>query len=209
LDIARFVVGPLETNCYVASCPATAQSVVIDPGLGPGRALEFIREQRLEVRYILNTHGHLDHTAGNTDAHRATGAPILAPTDDWNLILHPSEWVLGLLDLLGGYDPIDPHGDLVDGQTITFGECSLKVLATPGHTRGGICLLGEGHLFTGDTLFAGGVGRTDLPESDPAAMERSLADVLMLLPDDLVCHPGHGPETTLGDEKRSNPFLPR
>jgi len=189
--IKRFTVGWLSTNCYVVGCEGTKEAVVIDPGLESEREaeeiLDFIKENGLQIKYIINTHGHSDHTAGNTIIKQATGAPILIHESDASYI----------------------HADrkLREGDVIHIGCLKLVVLHTPGHTKGGISLLGDNIVFTGDTLFSGAIGRTDFPGGSYQELIKSIRDKLLPLPDSLKVYPGHESPTTLGNEKKYNPFL--
>jgi len=207
----RLVVGDLQTNAYiVADDQGTA--AVIDPGGDPGRVESVILSNRLRPNYILCTHGHPDHTF-------AVGA-LLQTFEDAIFLLHGLDVPmlesgiddLGALALLfdaAAYRRPRLGGELSDGQVIPVGSLELTVLHTPGHTPGGICLVCGKDVFTGDTLFAGGIGRTDLPGGSQEALIRSIETRLLTLDDDTRAHPGHGPETTIGEEKRTNPWLRR
>ncbi len=200
------VVGITQTNCYVVGCEQSREGVVIDPGGHPERVLRVVREMGLAVRYVLNTHCHFDHMAANADVVAATGAM---------LALHPAE--LPILQARGGASwfgvPVKesplPDLELEDGQALEVGSLRFQVLHTPGHSPGGVTfyLEEEGVAFDGDVLFAMGVGRTDLPGGDWETLMRSIHEVLFALPDDTALYPGHGPQTTVGREKRSNPWL--
>ena len=169
--------------------------------------MEAVRAERAKVEAIVLTHAHIDHCFGASVVREATGAHVL---------MHEQEVEIGgdlkelgdLLELdVAGYEPARPDRLLRDGDAIAVGDKFLKVLHTPGHTPGGICLLGDGVLFSGDTLFAGSVGRTDLPGGDWEVLMDSIHSRLLTLPDDLVVYPGHRSPTTIGDERRDNPFL--
>lgn len=204
--IATLPVGLIQTNCYIAGCPETKQGAVIDPGGNPERILAEIERQGLSIKYVLNTHAHFDHTDANGAIVRATGA---------TLALHPLE--LPLLKASGGAaqfglqaDPSPlPELDLQDGDELEVGTLRFRVLHTPGHTLGHVCFFeqDEGVLFDGDILFYRGIGRTDLPGGSYQQMMDSIQRVLFALPDDTVVYSGHGPATTIGDEKRLNPWL--
>jgi glyoxylase-like metal-dependent hydrolase (beta-lactamase superfamily II) len=201
--------GAVDTNCYVVACPETRQAAVIDPGaFNPGEVnsiLSQLGNNGLTAVYVINTHGHIDHIAGNKAIREATGAAILIHRDDAGRLGD------GQLNgsFLFGMDLQSPPADrlLEDGEDIELGGLRLKVLHTPGHTPGGICLLVDGVLFSGDTLFAGSVGRTDLPGGSERAILESIRGKLMALPDATMVRPGHGPRTTIGREKTDNPFL--
>ena len=204
--IRTIPVGITQTNCYIAGCDETMQGAVIDPGDNAERILKAVRESGLAVRYVFNTHCHFDHMGANADVVEATGA-LLA--------LHPAE--LPILEARGGAawfgvqvkESPSPDVELGPGQMLTVGTLRFQVLHTPGHSPGGVTLYleEEGVAFDGDVLFASGVGRTDLPGGDWETLERSIRDVLIALPDETVLYPGHGPKTTVGQEKRSNPWV--
>lgn len=199
-------VGVTQTNCYVVGCEETREGVVIDPGGHPQRILKAVEESGLTVRYVLNTHCHFDHMGANAEIVAATGAP---------LALHPGE--LPILRERGGAawfgvtvseSPL-PDLKLVGGEVLEVGTLRFQVLFTPGHSPGGVTfyLEEEGAAFDGDVLFAGGVGRTDLPGGDWNTLARSIHQVLFALPDETVIYPGHGPHTTVGRERATNPWL--
>jgi hydroxyacylglutathione hydrolase len=201
--------GLVETNCYIAACPETKEAAVIDPGaFSPKEVqtiLDIIWQHGLSVKYIINTHGHIDHIAGNQALLKETGAKLCIHADDADMLtsvrLNGSE--------LFGMDLVSPPPDrlLSDGDVIMLGRLEMKVLHTPGHTPGGISLLIDGTLFSGDTLFAGSVGRTDLPGGSETEIIRSIKSKLLILPDETKVRPGHGPRTTIGAEREENPFL--
>jgi hydroxyacylglutathione hydrolase len=186
-----FAVGWLSTNCYVVGCEETREAAVIDPGMESEREaepiLDFIKQNSLQIKYIINTHGHPDHVAGNALMKEATGAPIL---------IHENHSVR-----------VQSDRKLRDGDVIPVGTLKLVVLHTPGHTKDGISLLGDNVVFTGDALFAGSVGRTDFVDGSYEELMRSIKTKLLSLPDSFKVYSGHGPPTTIGDEKRRNPFL--
>ena len=198
--IETFTVGMLSTNCYVVSCHDTKQAVIIDPGLDfdseAQPIFDYIDEAQLKIKYIINTHGHTDHIKGDGVFQEKYSVPICIHALD----------AYFLENLQTNSKPSNII--LEEGSTIEFGKETLKVMHTPGHTRGCICLI-SGHLaFTGDTLFAGGIGRTDFPEGSMSDMTRSLRK-LEALPDSTLIYPGHGETSMIGEEKRVNPFLNR
>lgn len=205
MDIRRIPAGKYGVNCYIVADETTKDAAVIDPGGDADTILASLREHGLKAVAIINTHGHFDHIGADAELRDATGAPLMVHADDAELLLDSS---INFSLMVG--DPIDDlKADrlLQDGDEIAVGNLTLKVIHTPGHTRGCICLLTDGHLFSGDTLFAGSIGRTDLYGGDREAIERSLTERLLPLPDELKVHPGHGPETVLGDEKVANPYF--
>jgi len=207
--IKMFTFGMYFTNCYVAGCEETKEAIVIDPGFDRDaeaeKVLGFIKQNDLRVKYIINTHGHSDHTAGNGIMKKATGAPILIHENDAVMLTG----VARTMSRIFGLRATSPQADktLRNGDVIQFGRVKLVVLHTPGHSEGGISLLGEDFVFTGDTLFAGSIGRTDFPGGSFEEIMSSIKTKLVILPDHFKVYPGHGPVSTIGEEKRSNPFL--
>jgi glyoxylase-like metal-dependent hydrolase (beta-lactamase superfamily II) len=206
--IETFKVGPLFTNCYILTCKKTRESIIIDPGfdskIEANKIIKTINSNNLELTLILNTHGHPDHTCGNGLIKDSFDVPILIHRFD-------SQMIGGATmenTLLFGLKNPSPKPDIliVDGNTIKFGVIKLKVIHTPGHTRGSVSLLSDKEFFSGDTLFSGSIGRTDLPGSSRYDMEKSLKKIVSL-PEYLLVYPGHGPETNIGLEKDTNPFL--
>ena len=204
--IKQLPVGPIQTNCYIAGCEETKEGVVIDPGEEAERILAEIKALGLTVKYILNTHAHFDHILANRSLVQATGAP---------LALHPLDLPLlrqnGGASLFGFEVPASPEPDLAlaEGDIISFGTYTFQVLFTPGHTPGHVSFYEAkaGVVFDGDVLFAGGIGRTDLPGGDYETLMASINDKLMVLPDETVVCSGHGPVTTIGRERARNPWL--
>jgi hydroxyacylglutathione hydrolase len=199
-------VGITQTNCYIVGCEEKREGVIIDPGGHPNRILRALEESGLGVRYVLNTHCHFDHMEANAEIVAATRAP---------LALHPAELPLlrakggaSLFGVPGKESPL-PDVELEDGQILKVGTLRFQVLHTPGHSPGGVTfyLAQEGVVFDGDVLFADGVGRTDLPGGNWDRLMRSIREVLFVMPDETIVYPGHGPETTIGREKRSNPWV--
>jgi glyoxylase-like metal-dependent hydrolase (beta-lactamase superfamily II) len=186
------------------------EAMVVDPGGDVERILDLLRVLHLRCVLIVNTHAHFDHVGGNAELRRATGAPLLMHADDLPLYQHLPEQAA----FLGGLLPVPERAPidrtLADGESLRVGGLAAGVLHTPGHTPGGICLLIDGEpplLLSGDTLFAGGVGRTDLWGGDERALVHSLQTRLLTLDDRTQVIPGHGPRTTIGQERRTNPFL--
>ncbi len=207
--LKMFTFGMYLTNCYVVGCEETKEAIVIDPGFDRDReakeVLNFIEQNGLHVKYIVNTHGHADHTAGNGIIKKATGALILIHEDDAIMLTTVAKTLSRVFGLRVTSPPADRT--LRDGDVIQVGRIKLAVLHTPGHSRGGISLLGENFVFSGDTLFAGSIGRTDFPGASFEEIMQSIKTKLVTLPDHFKVYPGHGPITTIGREKKHNPFL--
>jgi len=206
--VQMFTVGGRLTNCYVVNCEQTKEAIIIDPGFDDRfeaeKIFRFIDEKALAIKFVLNTHGHPDHTCGNGIVKEKFHAPILIHEYDAYMLGKSGKRTAEFLR----FDVSSPQADklLRDGDLVKFGGITLKVMHTPGHSRGSISLLGESEVFTGDTLFSGSIGRADFPESSEVDMGLSLKK-LAGLSDHLVVYPGHGPTTTIGEEKSSNPFL--
>jgi len=207
MQIESLEVGSLETNCYILSDETTGEAVIIDAGDEADLILNYIAEHGLQVKALLNTHGHYDHTQANDAVRERTGAPLAIHTDDAELLAVP-EKVSGRM-MVRANPCKAPEQLLHNGDIISFGKYQLQVIFTPGHTKGGCCFYeaGEKICFTGDTLFRGGVGRTDLYGGNYGVLLHSIRDRLHKLPDDTVIYPGHGPESTMAFERKNNPFL--
>lgn len=206
--IKQMVVGGMGVCCYVVACEETKEALIIDAGGNEEEVLGYCQRQGLTVRYLVATHGHPDHVCGNAKIKAATGAKIVLHAEDAAFFGDPQ--VREYFAMLGL--PASPPPDQVvrDGDTLTIGTVRLKVIHTPGHTPGGICLYSAPHLFSGDTLFAGGVGRTDFPGGDTRQLMESIKEKILTLPPATVVWPGHGyggSRSTVGDEARSNPYL--
>lgn len=197
-------VGMLATNCYIAGCGETGIGAVIDPGDEGERVIEQLNKLGLKCRYIILTHGHVDHTGAVGDVHAATGAEVLVHRADAERLVNPARY--SLLPVVSR-KPKTADRLLEDGDKIQVGRITLEVIHTPGHTPGGICLRVGDVLFTGDTLFYGSVGRSDLPGGSHAELINSIKTKLLVFPDDTKVYPGHGPASTIGTEKKINPFL--
>jgi glyoxylase-like metal-dependent hydrolase (beta-lactamase superfamily II) len=211
LNVMRLKLGPLETNCWIVSDEHDGPAIVVDPADDASAILVALGD--LSVAAIVLTHRHFDHIGAVRELVAATHAPVLAHALDAEGLLTSS----GTGGALFGFECTAPFPDrlLEDGDVIEAGSLSLSVLHTPGHTPGGICLLarddtgGPPHLFAGDTVFAGSVGRTDFEGGDARALSHSIARQIAPLLPETVVHPGHGPDTTVGRERRINPFFPR
>jgi hydroxyacylglutathione hydrolase len=205
LILKTLVVGPIQSNCYIIGCERTREAAVIDPGGDADRILITLAKDRLRCVYIINTHGHFDHSADNKRLKEVTGAQLLIHHADAPMILHQS-MNRGMWGIHLENSPL-PDRYLNEGDMITFGDISLKVLHTPGHSPGGISLVTDKIVFVGDTLFAGSIGRTDFPGGDQEGLLRNVRKKIFTLGDDVVVYPGHGPKTIVGRERKTNPFF--
>jgi hydroxyacylglutathione hydrolase len=211
MRVIRLVLGPLETNCWIVSDDCGGPAIVIDPAEDSARILTELEDR--SVAAVVLTHGHFDHLGAVEALLAESGAPLLVHAEDAQSITTPT----GSGGAAWGFVVSSPPADrlLHDGDVVDAGDLRLTVLHTPGHTPGGICLFGDGaenqppQLFSGDTLFAGSVGRTDFPGGDGRDLSRSIVRKIAPLPPETVVHPGHGPDTTIGRERRLNPFFPR
>lgn len=199
-------VGPFASNCYIVASEKTKEAMVIDPGDEAEAILDTVKKLGLKVKLIVITHGHVAHVSALGQVKEATGAPVAIHGDDAAILRGSGQMLTMMLGVQSDAPPA-PDRLLKDGEVIKVGELSFKVAHTPGHSPGGICLIGEGVAFTGDSLFNYGIGRTDFPGSSYEELMDSIRTSLLTLPDDTVVLPGHGPETTIGDERRGNPFL--
>jgi len=205
--VEKLVVGPYASNCYIVGSQSNKDGMIIDPGDEAKRILKKVKGLKLDIKLIVLTHGHIDHTGALKEVKEATGAEVTVHTDDAQSLGRGGSLVSVLMPGLSYPTPPPPDRLLKDGDSIDIGDLHFLVLHTPGHTSGGICLLGEGVVFSGDTLFNYGIGRTDLPGGNYSQIMNSLQTKLMTLPDDTIVYPGHGPRTTIGAEREGNPFL--
>jgi glyoxylase-like metal-dependent hydrolase (beta-lactamase superfamily II) len=198
--------GELHANCYLLGCPDTREALVIDPGGEGERILGLLADHDFRLTTVINTHGHFDHIGGNRVLVERSGAELLLHAADLPLLRGASQHAAAF-----GCRPVDPSPEptrlLDDGDQVQVGSIVLQVTHLPGHSPGSVCLRLGQRLFVGDVLFAGSIGRTDLPGGDQYALMRGLHDRLLVLPDATVVYPGHGPETTIGHERRHNPYL--
>ncbi|MFA5629625.1 MAG: MBL fold metallo-hydrolase [Dehalococcoidales bacterium] len=204
--IKHLEVGLLEANCFIVGCEKEKKAMVVDPGGDAEIILREIQNLGLEVKTIVLTHGHGDHVSAANEVKSATGAKIAIHSDDIPLMQDSALCSMFGLD----YNPVNtPDILLSEGDILKIGELEFTVIHTPGHSRGSVCLLGEGVLFSGDTLFNGSIGRTDLPRTggDYNTIIKSIQTKLLTLDDETIVYPGHGPQTTIGAERRGNPFL--
>ncbi len=206
--IKQIIVGSMAVCCYIVACEKTKKAAVVDPGGDEGKILAELGKMKVELEYIIATHGHPDHVCGNRKIQDETGAKIIMHAAD-ELFFNKPE-VKNYFSMLGL--AASPPADLqvVDGDEIVIGEVTLKVIHTPGHTPGGMCLYNAPDLLTGDTLFVGGLGRSDFPGGSHQELLTSIRTRLLVLPPETVVWPGHGyggSRSTIGDEMRTNPFL--
>ena len=203
--IKKLVVGPVAANCYIASSESTKDGMIVDPGAEAEDILKSVKEMGLEIKLIVLTHRHPDHIGALTEVRQATGAETASHTDtDETECAQPSpNYVAG-----PSYQAPPPADRLLKGgDSLDIGDLHFSVLHTPGHSPNSICLLGHGVVFSGDTLFNFSIGRYDLAGGNYHQLMNSLHTKLMVLPDDTIVYPGHGPDTTIGTERRVNPFL--
>ncbi len=203
--IKKYLLGPLQTNCYLVCCENKKKAAIIDPGDKSDKIIHFLSTEGYELSYIINTHGHFDHTEGNSFFNQKTGALLAAHKLEYDLITSGGGAILFGLD--NERSPV-PSIDLSELDQISFGNVNLKVIYTPGHTQGHISLYHKesASLFSGDVLFYRSIGRTDLPGGNYEQLIASIQEKLFTLPDETTVYPGHGQETRIGDEKRENPW---
>jgi len=204
--IKKLVVGPFMSNCYIVGSEAAKGGMVIDPGADAKQILRAVDEMALDIKVLVLTHGHIDHVGALKEMKEATGAEVAIHVDEAGALQKQGR---SLSTLFGLVYPSPPPPDtlLKDGDSIDIGDLSFTVLHTPGHSAGGICLCGHGVVFSGDTLFNNGIGRTDLPGGSYGSLLDAINTKLMVLPDDTIVYPGHGPDSTIGAERQANPFL--
>ena len=206
MRVKKFVLGVYEENSYLIIDDETNEAIVIDPGEGPYALLEMISSSKLSVKYILNTHAHIDHILGVAEVKKATGAPFyLCEKDIFLLDALPAQ--AEMLGLGGTYTVPEVDGNISEGDVFEVGSIRLNVFETPGHSPGSVSFVTDGALFSGDVLFLGSVGRIDLPGGSWDILNSSLQEKICVLDRDTVVYSGHGPETTIGKELDSNPYL--
>lgn len=199
--LEKIVVGPMQVNCYILGSSDTSEALVIDPGFEPEKIKRSLNKRGLKAKYVVNTHGHIDHIGADANF----TCPVYIHRLDARLLKNPA---LNLSDMMGISFTLPAQIELLeDGQKLKIGEFYLEVIHTPGHTPGGICLNEGEFIFTGDTLFAQGLGRTDIPYASERDLLNSIQKKLFTLQDEVVIYPGHGPSSTIGEEKRNNPFI--
>lgn len=202
--LKKLVVGPLATNCYIVGSESGKEGMIIDPGDEAEVILRNVKDLKLEIKSIVLTHAHIDHIGALKEVKEATFAEVAIHSDEAQALQEKS-----VSTLLGLSYPTPPPPDrlLRDGDSMDIGDLHFQVLHTPGHSPGCICLLGQGVMFSGDTLFNYGIGRTDLPGGSHSQLMNSIRTKLITLPDNTTVYPGHGPDTTIGAERSGNPFL--
>ena len=201
------IVGPLQCNCSILGDEASREAIVVDPGDDISRIVSTLEQHHLTVKQIIVTHAHIDHIAGAQRLKKLSGAPILYNQNDLPLVK--------MMDVQAGWlgvptpEVAPPDANLEDGQVVSIAGLTGSILHTPGHTEGSVCLYlpQQTLLLAGDTLFAGSIGRTDLPGGNTGKLLKSIHDSILTLPDGVTVIPGHGPKTSIGVEKESNPFL--
>ena len=200
-------IGSMGVNCYIVGCEETREVAVIDPGGNAPAILDWLNRENLKARYIINTHGHIDHIGANRGVQEQTGAEILIHEGDASMLTSSVanfSFMMGSKVTSPAADRLIEHGDIIKiGNTV-----ELEVIHTPGHSPGGVCLkCGENIIFVGDTLFQGSIGRTDFPGGSHEQLIGMIIERLLCYDDDVICYPGHGPATTIGFERKHNPFL--
>ncbi len=201
--VEKLEVGPMGANCYIVTDKATKNTFLIDPGGEPDRIKNVLKKNGLNLKFIINTHGHGDHILGNG----YFDAPVYIHRLEKDFLTDPDKNLSGMFGFF--FKTSKAAKLLEDGEKILLDNLEIEIIHTPGHTPGGISIKLDGAVFTGDTLFAGGIGRTDFPAGDEALLLKSIRKKLFVLDDDVIIYPGHGPESTIGEEKMSNPFFIR
>jgi glyoxylase-like metal-dependent hydrolase (beta-lactamase superfamily II) len=206
--LRELVVGPFASNCFIVASEATRKGMIIDPGADAKDILNTVGDLGLSIVLIVVTHNHIDHVGALRQVKESTGADYAVHEADAQSTM-PASFGRMLESVMGesSKPPPEPDRLLRDDDVLEVGDLNFTVLHTPGHTPGGISLLGDGVVFSGDTLFNFGVGRTDMPGGDHETLMDSIITKLMTLPDDIIVYPGHGPKTTIGTERKWNPFL--
>jgi len=203
--LKTITVGPMGVNCYLIGCEKTKAGAVIDPGDDAPVILNAIKQEDLDIQYILLTHGHVDHLAHLMKLQDKINAEFLMHQEDAFLL----KGLFAQALMFGLPNPGNPKADrfISDGEEIKLGDLKIKILHTPGHSPGSVTYFVEDKLFVGDLIFSGSIGRTDLPKGDYQTLINSVETKIFSLPDETIIYPGHGPETTVGQEKATNPFF--
>ena len=205
MDYETVVVGALETNCYLVYCQKTRECAVVDPGAEAQKIFRIIYEKNLKPTVLINTHGHVDHVGANKDIKEKFNIPLYIHASDSPMLDKVQQSELSFF--LGAKNSPSPDHFLQDGDSVEVGKSFLQVIHTPGHSPGSVSFLGDGFLISGDTLFCGGVGRTDFPGGSWEELRNSIKNKILNRPDETIILPGHGPSTTVEREKNSNPFI--
>lgn len=205
MKIIRIPAGIYAANCYIVFDESTSNGIVVDPGGDVDDILASITENDIEVKHIILTHGHGDHIGGVVGLKEALGASVMIHELDKDMLIDGTKNLSTVMAM--GSIEIEPDRLLKDGDVLNVGDLNIEIIHTPGHTLGGICIKIGDNLITGDTLFAGSIGRTDLLGGDYNTIIKSIKDKLMIYPDDTKVYPGHGLSSTIGKEKISNPFV--
>ena len=202
MKIELLALGQYASNCYIVADEVSKEAIIIDPGAGGNQIMKHVEASGLKIMFIVLTHSHPDHIGALKEVKEATGAKVAIHADDVSGLQRGRQF-----GTMSSSTQPPPDRLLKDGDSLDVGSLHLSVIHTPGHTQGGICLLVDGVLFSGDTLFYSSVGRSDMPGGNGPQLIDAISNKLLTLPDETVVLPGHGPQTTIGDERRGNPFL--
>jgi hydroxyacylglutathione hydrolase len=207
LQVRGIVVGVFQENCWIVGSRASGEAICIDPGDEPDEILALASDMGVRIKLIANSHGHGDHILAVSGVQRATGARFLLHEADLDLVRNGWKGMAARIGLDVKDEPPEPDGFVTDGETVEVAGLRLRVLATPGHTQGSVSYYSDRMLFSGDTLFRGSIGRTDLPGGSFDQEMTSICERLLVLPDETVVLPGHMEQTTIGFERQHNPYI--